>query len=294
MPTALGSHAAGMLEGRLLVVAGGSNWSQDRTKKFFHADTQLCEAGKWKPGPSLPQPAVEASFACDGKMLCLVGGLRALDTPTNQVVALSADREMGARVTSLPDFPVLHSGGAAAILNSRLYVAGGFVAGRLTNKFWMLDLGGPSKKWIELPPFPGESRAYPALVDAGGQLYLLGGLVAIEKTKHVFKDVFQFDPQSTTWRRIGELPAAGYCWRAASLGAAGHQLVVGGRADEAIHDDLWIVDLPNLTTRSIGQSVTPTTCAALARVDESTFWLMGGEPDANKTRTNRITEIRFQ
>src|SRR5262249_47181912 len=110
----------------------------------------------------------------------------------------------------------------------------------------------------------------------------------------VFKDVFQYDPRANAWRTLGELPAAGYCWAALPLANDNHQLLVGGRADGAIHDDLWIVDLSNLSVRGIGRSVITQTCAPLVKINSSTYWLIGGEPDGNKHRTEKVTQIRLR
>src|SRR6185312_15859893 len=110
-----------------------------------------------------------------------------------------------------------------------------------------------TRQWVEGPPFPAEPRAYSALVAAHNQLYMLGGMTAEGNAIRVFKDALQFDPASNKWKQLGELPAAGYCWAAIPIDKAEQELLIGGRADGAIHDDLWILNLPNLSVRGIGR-----------------------------------------
>jgi N-acetylneuraminic acid mutarotase len=293
MPSARGSHAAAKLSDHVVVVSG-SSWSADRTTKSFLSDTLLFNGdGRWTSGPQLPHPAVEAAYASDGERLYIIGGLRDLNSPSGDVFALSLDNSAKLRIAKLPEFPSKHVGGAAAIVDNQLFVVGGYADGKVTNKVWTLDCENIGKGWSEGPALPAEARAYAALINAGRQLYLLGGMTTDGEKMRVFKDVFQFAPADKSWQRLGELPAAGYCWTAAVANTDEDMLLVAGRADGAIHDDIWLVDLSNLSTRGLGRSVITTTCAPLIRIDDTTYWLIGGEPDANKTRTARVTQIRL-
>ncbi|MEX0643523.1 MAG: kelch repeat-containing protein [Pirellulales bacterium] len=293
LPSPRGSHAGAMLEGQVIVVASGSAWSEDRTEKKWLTDTLLFQAGEWKAGPPLPHPAVEAAYATDGKRLYIVGGFVSADAPSSDVFALSLDNEHRLQIESLPAFPAKHVGGAAAVFDGRLYVAGGYADGQVTDRVWMLDLRKTDSKWLEQSRIPAEPRAYSALVAAGGKLYLLGGMTVDGDIMRVFKDVFLYDPGANIWKRYGELPTAGYCWAATPIDGDERTLLVGGRADGAIHDDLWLVNLSDLSVRGVGRSAITTTCAPLVRINPKTFWLIGGEPDANKTRTQRVTQIRL-
>jgi N-acetylneuraminic acid mutarotase len=294
MPSARGSHAGAILNGSVVVIASGSAWSADRTTKKFLSDTLLFEAGHWEAGPPLPHPAVEAAFAADKEHLYIVGGFTDFDKPLSDGFDLSLDRNKKLRIEPLPPLPVRHVGGAAAILDSQLFLAGGYANGTITNKVWTLDLRRANRHWVDGPPFPAEPRAYSALVAAGGQLYMLGGMVADGEAMRVFKDVFQYDPKTKRWKILGKLPTAGYCWAAVPLDKDERKLLVGGRADGVIHDDLWIVDLSNLDVRGVGRSIITQTCAPLVRIKRSTFWLIGGEPDADKHRTEKVTQIRLR
>jgi N-acetylneuraminic acid mutarotase len=293
MPSARGSHAGAVLDGGIVVIASGSAWSDDGTTKKWLSDTLLYNAAKWHSGPALPHPVAEAAYASDGKRLYIVGGFTAVDAPSADTFSLSLDRERKLGIESLPALPFKHVGGAAAILDGRLYLAGGYADGKETSALWALDLRESPPRWIKRSPIPAERRAYSVLVAVGGQLYLLGGMTTDGEAMRVFKDVFRYDPGSDKWQGMGELPTAGYCWSAVPIDEGGRKLLVGGRADSAIHDDLWIVDLSDLSVMGIGRTVITTTCAPLLRINRSTYWLVGGEPDANKSRTARVTQIRL-
>ncbi len=294
LPSARGSHAGAILDEHVVVVASGSAWSADGKTKSFLTDTLLFDAGKWRAGPPLPHPAVEAAYASDKEHLYIVGGFTEVDKPSADGFILSLDRDNKLQIETLPALPVRNVGGAAAVLDDRLYLAGGYADGKLTNDIWVFDLSKSVRQWVHGPPLPSEPRAYSTLVAAGDQLYLLGGMAAEGNAMRVFKDVYQYDPQRDKWRKRGELPTAGYCWAATPIDEGEHELLIGGRADGAIHDDLWIVNLTNLSVRGIGRSIVTQTCAPLVRLNSSTFWLIGGEPDANKHRTEKVTQIRLR
>ena len=291
LPSGRGSHAGAKIGGRI-VVAGGTSWSDDRTKKSFLADTLIFDDKAWKPGPSLPHAVAEGAFAADADHLYLIGGLSEVDKAFADVFELSFDGSSQLRVKSMSPLPLAQYGGAATVLDWRLYVAGGFVGGQATNRCWSLDLSRPDQ-WVEINSLPTEARAYPALLAAANKLYLLGGMVPVKESMRVFKDVFEYDASSDHWRKFGELPVSGYCWSAVPTDISGNVLV-GGRADGQIHDDLWLLDLLSLSARSIGSSVITTTCAPLVRLGPSKYWLIGGEPNSNMSRTPLVTEIELE
>jgi N-acetylneuraminic acid mutarotase len=292
LPSGRGSHAGARISGRVVVV-GGTAWSDDRTKKSFLADSLIFDDGNWKVGPSLPHAIAEGAFASDTNHLYLVGGLSGVDKPSADVFELAFDDASQLRVNSMPPLPIAQSAGAAAILDGRLYVAGGYVDGQVTKRCWSLDPSRRDQGWLEIKSIPGEPRAYPALAAAAGKLYLLGGMVPVKESMHVFKDVFEYDPRSDRWGNFGELPVSGYCWSAVPIDDS-ETLLVGGRADGQIHDDIWVVDLASLSARSVGSSVVTTTCAPLVRVAPRKYWLIGGEPNSNMTRTKVVTEIQLE
>ena len=90
-------------------------------------------------------------------------------------------------------------------------------------------------------------------------------------------------------RSLGNLSFGGYCWSAQPVDDS--HLLLAGRADGTIHDEIWLVHLPDLSTELLGHAVIQATCAPLAKVGPRKWWLIGGEPDSQKHRTDRVTVI---
>ena len=70
------------------------------------------------------------------------------------------------------------------------------------------------------------------------------------------------------------------------------EVLIAGRADGQIHSDIDVLELETFTSRRIGQTVIQTTTAPLIEVAPHEWWLIGGEPDSNKTRADRVSVIR--
>ena len=71
-------------------------------------------------------------------------------------------------------------------------------------------------------------------------------------------------------------------------------VLLAGRANGQIYDGIWLVDLPDLSTRLVGHAFVPTATAPLVHVRSGEWWLIGGEPDSNKNRTPRVAIIRTE
>lgn len=291
LPSGRGCAAAGWVDGKV-VVAGGSNWSADRTTKHFLQDTLIYDQNCWTAGPSMPRPMAEGMFASDGQALYVAGGLRAINTPDIGVFCLVKENGQWTWRT-LPELPVPISAGAAVIHNGMLYVACGQTNDQPSAALYRLDLKSP-EKWVQCASLPGNPRLYCAMVSAGDALYLLGGcqLPKGDLPMEVYSDLWQYLPDQDQWHRLNDLPAAGYGWCASPVN--GHRILITGRVEGVAHDDLWLVDLQQSWVRTLGRDVLGVSCASLVRVDPDTWWLIGGEPNIAKTRTPKITVIRLK
>jgi hypothetical protein len=289
MPLGRGSHAGGMVDGQL-VIATGTSWNAERTKKSFLSDTLSLKGTQWTPGPALPSALAEGAYASDGESLYLAGGLKSPTAPSDAVYRMS---KVGGTLTvqKLTALPTPITASAGAIARGRLFVACGVVAGKASKQLLSLDLEHPNSTWTENAALPGPARAYAGLVAVGDDLYLLGGLADGNGSVHArtLGDCYRYDSATDQWSSVGNLPVPGYCWSAAPVGK--DQLLLTGRADGVIHDEVWLLDLKTLTGHIAGRTVVHATCAPLVEVSPGTFWLIGGEPDSNKNRTNRISEI---
>ncbi len=293
LPAGRGNHAAGVVGGRV-VVAGGTAWSADRTTKQWLSDSLVYRDSEWSAGPPLPHAVSEPMFASDGSSLYVAGGRRGAAEMNDGVYKLS-DVDGQLAWATLTKLPMTISAGAGEIADGRLFVTCGSTNNAPTNRTWALDLSaGATGKWRECKPLPGPPRMYPAFVTCGKSIYLFGGMRPAEagakRGMEVFKDAYRYDPEADAWERLPDLPAKGYCWAASPMND--QSVLLTGRADGAIHDDVWRVNLSDLCVQDVGRTVIQTTCAPLVRVDVDTWWLIAGEPDSLKTRTEKITILR--
>jgi len=285
IPVPRGGHAAGMVDGQL-VVAGGNNWSIDKTTKYWLDDVVVFEGGQWIPGPKLPNAVAYAACADAGGVLYVAGGTADGKSVSNKVYRLSS---LASGWAQLPDLPVGISHGAAAILDGALYVACGSNGKEDTNAVYALDLNDTKAKWRRCKSLPGAGRILAALATAGDHLYLLGGV----KDGTPLGDLYRYDPRRDEWKQLDDLPFKGYAWAAQAIDDK--HLLLTGRADDskpfAIHRDVWTVNLEDAAMQKVGELDGPTTTATLTRVKNDEWWVIGGEPDAKLNRSDRVTVI---
>jgi hypothetical protein len=104
----------------------------------------------------------------------------------------------------------------------------------------------------------------------------------------VFKDAYSYDPAADQWTRLPDLPTAGQGWVAAE---ADDRLLVAGRGDTSIYDDIWLLDPAEGSVRGVGNLVVHSFGAPLVSVGPGRWWFIGGEPDAGRSRTPRVSVI---
>jgi hypothetical protein len=277
-------------------VLGGSSWSADRKTKFWLDDSLVFDtsAGQWVAGPRLANPLAEMMFASDGHALYVAGGKdgRAARADAFRVVS----RGGAWAIEPLAPLPMPASGGAAAVLDGVFYVAAGQDGGETPIAgFYALETDQPSSGWKTLAPVPPPARAYPALAACGGFLYLFGGVIVETPqvpVRQTFKDVYRYDPRADEWARMPDLPLVGQGWVAEAVDE--HHLLVTGRADTVVYRDVLRVDVRDSSAQRLGELVIPSLNAPLVPVSPGRWWLVGGEPDANRSRTPRVSVIRLE
>ena len=290
LPIARAGHVGGMVDGRVFV-AGGSNWSDDRSTKNWLGDSYVFAEGKWQKGPMLPEPTSDAFYAYDANGLYIAGGTDGKNQTAKSYRLSTTSPE--AAWESLAPLPRVMSDGSGAIIGGAFYVACGYVGKTLSSELWALDITEPHAKWRPRSSLPGPPRAYPALVACGGHLYLLGGLVLSNEhpTMKVLQDTYRYDPATDQWQRLDDLSFGGYAWSAAAVDER-HILLTARASENAnVSNGIWMVNIDDMTKTKIAQTVIPTCCAPLVQVDRATWWLLGGEPAAARVRTPRVTAI---
>ncbi|HEV2295432.1 MAG TPA: kelch repeat-containing protein [Tepidisphaeraceae bacterium] len=292
LPAGRCNHAGGVVGGWPVVV-GGTAWSADRKTKHWLKDSLVFSDGKWSPGPPLPHAVSEPMFASDNSGVYIAGGRRGAAETNDAVYRLS---NVGGQLgwQTLARLPVTRTAGAAGIIDGRFIVTCGSTNDVPTNRTWALDITSGDATWRDCAPLPGPPRMYPAVAICGKFLYLFGGMRPTEEPAQsgmeVFKDVYRYDLKADVWERLPDLPTRGYCWAASAIDD--ESVVLAGRADGAIHDDVWHVNLSDMRVQGVERLTLRSTCAPLVRIDPNTWWLIGGEPDSLKTRTEKVTVIK--
>lgn len=286
---ARGGHAGGIVEGRL-IVAGGNNWSKDKTTKYWLNNSAIFMDGRWVPGPEMPKPLAYTMYAHDKSGLYIAGGTSDGTTVSEDVYCLNSIKE-GVGWKSLPHLPKALNNGAGAILKGKFYVACGSAGTEKSNRMWVLDINKSGGKWIECQSVPGAGRMFPSLVACNNYLYLIGGLSETSPLTPL-NDIYRYDPGKDLWIRLKDLPMKGYAW--VSQPVDDEHLIITGRADGSIHKGVWIIDLADMSVKEPASLVTTSTTAPLIRIAEKEWWLIAGEPDANKNRTEKINVIKVK
>jgi N-acetylneuraminic acid mutarotase len=293
LPFPVAGHVGGIVGGKP-VLAGGSSWINNRTTKKWHHESLVFRDGTWVPGPPLPQPLSDSAYAWDAGGLYLAGGTDG-SKPTNLVLVWSSVAE-AASWRALPPLPETIEAAAGAIAGSTFYVFGGFSGGKASNRLWALDLRSGDATWRQLAALPAPGRAYSSMVAVGSDLILFGGFTSPPYTTAVtiFSEAYRYDIAADRWQQHSDFNLPGYAWTATAID--GKHIMLTGRVAEVgkVSDEIWLVDLTDNSARAMGNLVIPSCCMPAIPVSQGTWWLPGGEPDTNRSRTNRTSIVQIE
>lgn len=188
---------------------------------------------------------------------------------------------------SYPPLPVPLANMAAALLNGKIYVAGGQESvspEQSTHHFFMLDLARPMAGWQKLPAWPGPSRGYAVAVAQRDCFYLFSGRsYAPDEDLTVHTDGYVYMPAANQWRRLsGTFPfMAGTAIpygedKILFLGGV-ERIIPGGTEHPGFSNEAVLFDV---TSESVLSSVTsPSPLAVTTQVlrDGNDFYIASGE-----------------
>lgn len=180
----------------------------------------------WTRGPDLPGVHFASAAAVLADRVHLVGGWN-VDNRASASLASHAVFDLTLlRWGSAAPLTTPRNAAAAAVIDGRLYVAGGRAPGIRANDQHSLatvEVYDPaSNRWSAAPPLP-TARAGLALVALAGQLYAFGG----ESTPGaVGNAVERYDPLSQRWATLPAMPYRSHGLAAVVLG--GSIYVMGG------------------------------------------------------------------
>lgn len=208
---------AGVTGGQLLI-GGGCNFpdtpaAEGGKKKYykgiyaagFHTDSLF----SWRKVGELPAPsAYGVSVTTTDGVVC-IGGMNDKGSLTD-VYRLSwqDDEKKKVKTELLPALPYALDNFTGALLENRIYVAGGNKQGIPSNSFLCLDLEHLSQGWQELPSFPDAPRIQSVSAaqyhDGECCFYLWGGFApsAGGQPATLSLDGYRYSPSSQEWTKL--------------------------------------------------------------------------------------------
>lgn len=201
MPLARSEHSVALFRGQIWVL-GGYPPGRLPTSLVQVYDPST---GRWTLGPPLPHALHHAMVAeVDGKLYVIGGERDGASSGKPEVYVNDVwmhDPAVGGWVPRAP-MPTPRSGGGKAVIDGKIYVAGGRPPGG--HAFEVYDPATDS--WERLPDLPTQ-RNHLAMVALNGKVIVAGGRfgpgAGAERT-----DVVEiFDPATGAWSRGASLPA---------------------------------------------------------------------------------------
>lgn len=254
LPFAITSFGAAT-DGKALYVYGGHMGDAHSYSEQEQSNKLLCmnltgSNREWKE-IAVGKRLQGTTMVAYGNELIVIGGFQARNK-TGERKELHSIGDVRAFNTAsktwsdLPALPEPRSSHDAAIIDSTVYVVGGWkLAGDEETQWhktsWKMDLSSADRQWHPLPNPPFERRAVAAL-EHNGKLIVVGGM---NRDGGPTRAVAAFDPRLQTWSSLpdilGEKAMAGFGVSGWSIDG---RLIVSsheGDVEELINGDTWRV-----------------------------------------------------
>jgi hypothetical protein len=223
MPLPRSEHAVAEFGGRIWVLGGypPGRLPSNLVQVYDPATS------RWTLGPTLPQPIHHTHVAgVDGRLYMIGGEVEGASTGRPERFVADVwmhDPAVGGWVPRAP-MPTARSGGGKAVIDGKIYVAGGRPPGG--HAFEVYDPA--TDRWERLPDLPTQ-RNHLAMGAIGGRIYVVGGRTGPGAGAERVDAVEIYDPATRRWTRGAPLPAP----RGGITGAvhAGCLFVFGGEGE---------------------------------------------------------------
>jgi len=242
-------------------------------------------SGHWSTSSPLPRPLNHMSTGSYAGNLYVVGGYsQSADTSAGAVRSFWRFSPATGHWTQMPDAPVARAAAGAAVIDHRLYVAGGRNDSTTTlSSLAVFDFD--SGQWSLGPPLL-HAREHVAAAAAGGVLYLLGGRALGQGN---FADSESYRPGDSAWQRVAPMPMARAGFQAVEAG--GRVVVVGGEGPAGTIGQVDALDPASGRWRQLASLPTPRHGLGLV-ADGSLVWAMEGGPQPGLTTSRALQRLR--
>ena len=215
------------ISNNLLLVAGGCNFPDEPVweggKKAYYDDVYALEHNseggyKWYSGFKIPyQVAYGVSITVPEGVIC-IGGSNNTESFSSVFLMKWDPVSKQIKTEGLPSLPFPMSRMAGALVDQIIYLAGGYVDGKLSNAFLSLDLskwGNDNFEWKILDDFPGLARLQAIAVGQNAaeekHFYLFSGSSYPDNSEDPFilTDGLEYNPKTKIWTKIPDIKPTG-------------------------------------------------------------------------------------
>jgi hypothetical protein len=234
LPEPLASFGAVTCDGWIYVYSGHIGTAHDHSKdnlaQAFHR--RRVEGGAWESLP-METPLQGLALVTHQGLVYRVGGMTAHNTLDQDPALFSTDAfacfdPATKQWTPLAPLPTGRSSHDAVVIDSKLYVVGGWKlsgddSGEWQSDMLIYDFAQPELGWQSVEQ-PFERRAL-AASHHDGKLVVIGGMNADDK---IDRSVNLYDPATSTWTSGPALPGEGMNGFGVSAWNSGQALLVSG------------------------------------------------------------------
>jgi len=200
LPTSNSEIAIAQLGSQIYVIGGYPS------TRVFEATVQIYDAqtDSWSFAPPAPQPLHHTVAARVNGKVYVFGGETSTTGLANQGIFLNTVYEYDPQTSAWTEkspMPTARSGGAAGVIDGKIYVVGGRPPGGAD--FAVYDPA--ADRWTVLPDMPTQ-RNHLAADAIGGKLYVAGGRFGGGVGSEMTGILEVYDPATNTWERRASMP----------------------------------------------------------------------------------------
>mgnify|MGYP001058957519 CR=1 FL=1 len=214
-----------------LLAVGANGGQNDPISGVFPTVPSGTNESRWRTRAQMPTPRTDLAVVVHGARIYAIGGVSS-DGVTDKVEIYEPEVDAWVSGASKPT-PVGFV--AAVAVDDKIYVPGGFDAGRVPQN--VLEIYDPAANaWVQGAPMPKALGAY-GLAALDGAVYLFGGRAGPEQ---YVTSVYRYEPAADSWEELSPMAQARGFLGAAPLGDKIY--VVGGYDDNAEYNACDVYD----------------------------------------------------